>query len=98
MKRKSLLVAKSLLVENFLDQGKVLAFGKIFACGISPSSRKNLCLWITSLIKEKILLTQNFLDRENIIGLRFLKTKSCNKTNASVEAIEIYISKSRAKN
>ena len=63
----------------------------------------------TSLIKEKYVLVENFLDHVKILvcgkvvdhgkikGLSFLKTKSYNKTNSSVETIKIYISKSREK-
>ena len=53
---------KSLLVENFLD------CGKIFACGKLPSSWKNLCLRKTLLIMKKYLVVENFLGRENVFG------------------------------
>ena len=43
----------SLFVKNFLDQGKIFVNGR---------SRKNFCLWKTSLIKKKSLLVENFLD------------------------------------
>ena len=62
---KSFLVERPLLVENFLDKGKIFACdnfldeGKNFSCG-------------------------------KIIGLRLLKTKSCNKTNTKDETIKIY--------
>ena len=52
-----------LLVENFLDEGK------IFICGKLPWWRKNICLWETSLIKEKCLFVENVLDEGKNICL-----------------------------
>ena len=48
-------------------------------------------------MKEKSLLAEKFFDRGKIIALCLLKMKSYNETNASVETINIYISKSGGK-
>ena len=48
-------------------------------------------------MEEKSLLAEKFFDRGKIIALCLLKMKSYNRTDASVETINIYISKSGGK-
>ena len=47
---------KPLLVENFLNRGKICASAKL------PWSWKFFCLWKASLIIEKSLKVENVLD------------------------------------
>ena len=61
--KPSLMNGISLLEENFLDEGKILACGRKL-----PWSRKILCLWKTYLIKEKPWLVESFLDERNIFS------------------------------
>ena len=55
---------KYLFLENFVEEGKIFAWGKL------PWWRKDICLWKTSLMKEKFLgggkhfVMGNFPDEE----------------------------------
>ena len=91
---------KSLLEENFLDQGKNLFLWK------TSWRRKKSLFEDNFLDQEKILicksffdqgkcwLVEKFFDRGKIIGLSLLKIKLCHKTNSSVETIKIHIFRS----
>ena len=62
--RKIYYYGKTIAWENFIDQGKISAFGKTFPYEKLPCSRKNFCLWEnfclwkTSLINEKSSLVK----------------------------------------
>ena len=62
----------SLLVENFLDPGKIFACGKLFICGKLSWWRKNFCSKKTSLIKEKILLMEYLFDKSKFVVENFI--------------------------
>lgn len=76
--KTTLIMEKPLLVENFLNRGKIrktslimeifvlvesfLDHRKISESGKRPWLWKNFCFWISSLIIEKSLLLKHFLD------------------------------------
>ena len=99
-KKAYLIKQNSLLVENFLNKGKILACGekfldneKIFACGKLPWWQKNFCLWKTFFMKENSWLVEKLFYCGKIIALSLLKMNLSNKTNASVGTSKITISK-----
>ena len=47
----------SFITENFLDQGKIMACGKV------PSKRKNPGLWKSFLIVKKCLFVERIKDK-----------------------------------
>ena len=66
MWKTSLIKEKSLLVENYLDEGKILTCGKLLL------SRKNICLCKSSFIKKKFWFVENFLEEGKIFACRKL--------------------------
>ena len=55
-------------MENFLNRGKTFVCQKNFSSGEFPWSWKNICLWENSLVMEKSLIEENFLDHGKISG------------------------------
>lgn len=85
LQKTTLMMKKPLLVENFLNRGKIrktslimeifvlvesfLDHRKISESGKRPWLWKNFCFWISSLIKEKSLLLKHFLIMEKCLLL-----------------------------
>ena len=72
------IIKNSLLVENFIDQEK------IFACGKISSKRKNLCSRKTSLIKETFLFVEKFPYKEKIFACKKLPCKNLGLWKTSI--------------
>ena len=60
--RKPLACGKPLFVENLLDEGEILAFGKL------SWWRESLFLWKTSFMKKKFRFLENFLDEKKTLA------------------------------